>query len=73
MCNGHGTCEFPPGGGGTLVCNCRLGYQGEFCEDTVNGSMSLPLTLSVLAIIIGLLVFCFIFAKLRQRQKQQRR
>lgn len=73
QCNSHGTCEMPPGGGATLVCNCRLGYQGEFCQDTVNGSLSLPLTLSVLAVIIGLLIIAFIFAKLRQKQKRQRR
>lgn len=73
QCNSHGTCEVPPGGGGTLVCNCHLGYQGETCKDTVNGSLSLPLTLSVLAVIIGLLVIGFIFAKLRQKQKRQRR
>lgn len=73
QCNSHGTCELPPGGGGNLVCNCQLGYRGETCEDTVNGSLSLPLTLSVLAVIIGLLVIGFIFAKLRQKQKRQRR
>lgn len=55
------------------MCNCQLGYRGEACEDTVNGSLSLPLTLSVLAVIIGLLVIGFIFAKLRQKQKRQRR
>lgn len=73
QCNSHGTCEMTPGGGATLVCNCRLGYQGEFCQDTVNGSLSLPLTLSVLAVIIGLLIIAFIFAKVRQKQKRQRR
>ena len=26
----------PPGGGGDLVCDCELGYQGTSCEDTVN-------------------------------------
>lgn len=72
-CNSHGTCEVPPGGGGAMVCNCRLGYQGEFCEDTVNGNLSLPLTLSVLAIVIGLLVIGFIVAKLSQKRKRQRR
>lgn len=73
QCNSHGTCELPPGGGGNLVCNCQLGYQGESCQDTVNGSLSLPLTLGVLAVILGLLVVGYIFAKLRQKQKRQRR
>lgn len=73
QCSGHGVCVLPPGGGAVLVCDCHLGYQGESCEDTVNGALSLPLTLSVAAVIIGLLVMGFIFAKLRQKQKQRRR
>lgn len=73
QCNSHGTCQLPPGGGANLVCNCQLGYQGDSCKETVNGSLSLPLTLSVLAVIIGLLVIGYIFAKLRQKQKRQRR
>lgn len=72
-CNGRGACIVPPGGGAGLVCECHLGYQGTSCEDTVNGQLSLPLTLSVVAVIIGLLVVAFIFAKLRQKQKQRRR
>lgn len=73
QCNGHGTCEIPPGGGSALVCNCELGYRGESCEETVNGALSLPLTLSVLGVIIGLVILAFIVAKVRQRQKKNRR
>ncbi|KAF7648261.1 hypothetical protein LDENG_00159800 [Lucifuga dentata] len=73
QCNGHGTCVPPPGGGTDFVCDCILGYKGEFCDDTVHGDLSLPLTLSVLAVIVGLLILAFIFAKLRQRQKRRRR
>ncbi|XP_076614454.1 uncharacterized protein LOC143338145 [Chaetodon auriga] len=73
QCNSHGTCVVPPGGGAGFVCDCVLGYQGESCEDTVNGALSLPLTLSVLAVIIGLLILAFIFAKLRQKQKKRQR
>ncbi|KAK9532748.1 hypothetical protein VZT92_010119 [Zoarces viviparus] len=72
-CNDHGTCVPPPGGGASLVCNCDLGYQGEFCEDTVNGSLSLPLTLGVLAVIFGVLILAFLCAKLRQKQKKRKR
>lgn len=72
-CNDHGTCAAPPGGGTDWVCNCELGYQGEFCDDTVNGALSLPLTLSVLAVIIGLVIMAFIFAKMRQKQKKRNR
>ncbi|XP_068191455.1 zonadhesin-like [Antennarius striatus] len=73
QCNGYGTCVIPPGGGGDLVCECNLGYGGEFCEDTVNGALSVPLTVSVIAVIIGLLIVAFILAKLRQRQKRKQR
>lgn len=73
QCNSHGTCVVPPGGGTDLVCECELGYRGESCEDTVNGALSLPLTLSVLAVIIGVLTIAFIAAKIRQRQKKRNR
>lgn len=74
QCNSHGTCVPPLDDGGTaLVCQCDLGYQGEFCDGTVNGALSLPLTLSVLAVIIGLLILAFIVAKMRQKQKKRQR
>ncbi|KAM7369181.1 hypothetical protein PAMP_013473 [Pampus punctatissimus] len=73
QCNGLGTCVPPPGGGTDFVCDCNLGYRGKSCEDTVNGSLSLPLTLSVLAVIFGLLILAFIVAKVRQRQKKKQR
>lgn len=73
QCNSHGTCVPPPGGGAGLVCDCALGYQGQFCEDTVNGALSLPLTISVIAVILGTLILAFIIAKIRQRQKRKRR
>lgn len=73
QCNSHGTCVLPPGGGTDLVCECELGYRGESCDDTVNGALSLPLTLSVLAVILGLLIIAFIAAKMRQKQKKRNR
>eukprot|EP00064_Thunnus_orientalis_P017535 superscaffoldBa00003754_g17619 len=72
-CSGHGTCVSPLGGGTGLVCDCNLGYRGQSCEDTVNGSLSLPLTLSVLGVIVGLLILAFIVAKIRQKQKKKQR
>ncbi|KAM6976273.1 uncharacterized protein LKV04_015447 [Tautogolabrus adspersus] len=72
-CNGHGKCVIPPGGGADLVCECELGYRGVSCDGTVNGALSLPLTLSVLAVIIGLLILAFIVAKARQKQKKRNR
>ncbi|TNN86285.1 hypothetical protein EYF80_003370 [Liparis tanakae] len=73
QCSSHGTCVGPPGGGAILVCDCDLGYRGLSCEDTVNGALSLPLTLSVLAFIFGLLIVAFIIAKVRQMQKKRNR
>lgn len=73
QCNSHGDCVPPPGGGADLVCECHLGYQGSSCEDTVNGALSLPLSISVVVIIIGLIVLAFIVAKIRQRQKKVQR
>lgn len=73
QCNSQGTCVPAPGGGTELVCECTLGYRGEFCEDTVNGALSVPLTASVIAVILGLLIVAFIIAKMRQRQKKNRR
>uniref|UniRef100_A0A672ZF23 Si:dkey-88l16.3 n=1 Tax=Sphaeramia orbicularis TaxID=375764 RepID=A0A672ZF23_9TELE len=67
QCNSHGKCVIPPGGGAGFVCECTLGYRGESCEDTVNGALSVPLTVSVLAVIIGLLILAFIAAKLRKK------
>ncbi|KAM4527158.1 uncharacterized protein PAE49_024108 [Odontesthes bonariensis] len=73
QCSGHGSCVAPSGGGTNLVCDCDLGYQGDTCEDTVNGALSLPLSISVVAVIVGLLIIAFVFAKLRQRQKKSQR
>lgn len=56
-----------------MVCECNLGYRGASCEDTVNGELSLPLTLSVVGVILGLLLLAFVVAKVRQRQKRQSR
>lgn len=72
-CNGRGLCAPPPDASVDLACVCKLGYSGQFCERTVNGSLSVPLTLSVLTVIVGLLVLAFIVAKLRQRQKKEQR
>lgn len=63
----------PSGGGTGLVCECALGYRGEFCDKTVNGSLSVPLTASVIAVLAAVLILAFIIAKMRRRQKKKRR
>ncbi|XP_077398483.1 uncharacterized protein LOC144033938 [Vanacampus margaritifer] len=72
-CNGRGGCVLPPGGGSGFACECDLGYRGISCEETFNGSLSLPLTLGVVAFIVGLAVLAYLFAKLRQKQRQGKR
>uniref|UniRef100_A0A3P8R1J8 EGF-like domain-containing protein n=1 Tax=Astatotilapia calliptera TaxID=8154 RepID=A0A3P8R1J8_ASTCA len=73
QCNNHGNCVTPPGGGTDLLCNCDLGYKGDSCGETVNGALGLPLTLSVLAVLIGLAILAFVLAKYQQRKRKQRR
>lgn len=73
QCNRRGNCVTPPDGGTNLICDCDLGYDGEFCETTVNGHLSVPLTVSIIAVIVGMVVLAFVVAKLRQRQKKNRR
>ncbi|XP_063068308.1 delta-like protein C [Engraulis encrasicolus] len=68
QCHSNGECVTH---GETTVCECRLGYVGEFCRDTVNEALSLKLTLGTLAIILGILLAAFLFAKLRQKKKAQ--
>ncbi|KAL2087738.1 hypothetical protein ACEWY4_016566 [Coilia grayii] len=68
QCHGNGVCV--PLGQST-VCECRLGYAGEFCRDTVNEALSLKLTLGVMAVLLGVIFAAFLFAKLRQRRKAQ--
>lgn len=73
QCNSHGDCVTPPEGGGDLVCDCKLGYQGRFCEDKINGALRLPLILSVFCIIVGLVVVAFVVAKLKRKKKKKQR
>lgn len=62
-----------PDGGSDLLCDCNLGYQGDFCEYTINGALSVPLMLSVLGVLIGLVTLAFVVAKLRQKKKKKQR
>lgn len=71
QCGLHGTCVASPGGA-KFVCDCDLGYKGEFCEGTFNGALSVPLTISVLVVVVSLVTLAFVIAKLRQKRKKLR-
>ncbi|MED6248951.1 hypothetical protein ATANTOWER_007373 [Ataeniobius toweri] len=73
QCNSHGHCVAPPGGDTGLICECDLGYDGESCEKTFNGNLSVPLTTGIIAVMVGLVILAFILTKLRQRQKKNKR
>ncbi|XP_037548227.1 neurogenic locus notch homolog protein 4-like [Nematolebias whitei] len=73
QCGSHGTCVASPGGGTKFVCDCDLGYKGEFCEGTFNGALSVPLTVSVLVIVVGLVILAIVIAKLQQKRKKKLR
>lgn len=73
LCNSRGSCVPSPDGGQVTVCDCLIGYTGEFCEDTMNKSISLPLTISVVIVIIVTIVIAFICAIARRKQQKRRR
>ncbi|TRZ03929.1 hypothetical protein DNTS_015537, partial [Danionella cerebrum] len=54
------------------VCECMLGYTGETCHETINEALNVPLTLGVLAIILGSIVLFFTIAFVRRKQKVKR-
>ncbi|XP_022536950.1 meprin A subunit alpha [Astyanax mexicanus] len=69
-CNGHGDCVTVDG---LPECDCMLGYRGVTCRETVNGGLSVPLTLGCLGFLCGLIIMAFVFAYLRQKRKAKLR
>uniref|UniRef100_A0A3B4DAY2 EGF-like domain-containing protein n=1 Tax=Pygocentrus nattereri TaxID=42514 RepID=A0A3B4DAY2_PYGNA len=67
-CNGRGECVTVDG---LPACECMLGYRGDTCRETVNGGLSVPLTLGVLGVLAGLIIVAFLFAYFRQKRKAQ--
>ncbi|RXN30582.1 low-density lipo receptor-related 2-like protein [Labeo rohita] len=55
------------------TCECKLGYIGETCNETINDALAVPLTLGILAVIIGFIILCFGLAFFRQKQKARKR
>ncbi|KAF4107935.1 hypothetical protein G5714_010694 [Onychostoma macrolepis] len=58
---------------GKPTCDCQLGYIGDTCNETINDALALPLTLGVLAVIIGFISLIFGMAFFRRRQKARKR
>lgn len=58
---------------GKPTCECRLGYIGDTCDETINDALALPLTLGVLAVIIGFISLVFGMTFFRRRQKARKR
>lgn len=58
---------------GKPSCECKLGYVGDTCDETINDALSVPLTLGILAFIIGFIILFFGMAFFRQRQKAKMR
>ncbi|KTG04172.1 hypothetical protein cypCar_00024762 [Cyprinus carpio] len=57
---------------GEPTCECKLGYIGDTCNETINDALSVPLTLGVLAFLIGFIILLFGLAFFRQRQKAKK-
>lgn len=55
------------------VCECMLGYTGETCQETVNETLVVPLTLGVLTVTIFCIVLLFSIAIFCQKLKAKKR
>ncbi|KAI7789746.1 hypothetical protein IRJ41_020945 [Triplophysa rosa] len=58
---------------GVSVCECKLGYMGDTCNETINEALSLPLTLGTLAFLIAFIILIFLLAFIRQKAKRRKR
>ncbi|XP_076875731.1 uncharacterized protein LOC143525546 [Brachyhypopomus gauderio] len=65
-CHDRGECVML---NGLPACDCMLGYKGHSCMETVNGGLSIPLTLGFLACVLAFIILAFVFAFVRQRRK----
>lgn len=58
---------------GVPACECKLGYMGDTCNETINKALSLPLTLGTLVFLIAFTTVIFLLAFIRQKQKAMQR
>ncbi|XP_041129183.1 zonadhesin-like [Polyodon spathula] len=56
-----------------VSCDCKLGYTGEFCDRKVLESIAVPLTLSVVLVLVTLFVAGVIYAVMKRRTKLAKR
>ncbi|XP_041106464.1 low-density lipoprotein receptor-related protein-like [Polyodon spathula] len=56
-----------------VSCDCKLGYTGEFCDRKVFESIAVPLTLSVVLVLVTLFVAGVIYAVMKRRTKLAKR
>ncbi|XP_058879034.1 low-density lipoprotein receptor-related protein 2-like isoform X2 [Acipenser ruthenus] len=56
-----------------VSCDCKLGYTGEFCDGKVFESIAVPLTLSVVLVLVTLFVAGVIYAVLKRKARLAQR
>ncbi|KAJ8007521.1 hypothetical protein DPEC_G00118360 [Dallia pectoralis] len=72
LCHGYGQCVKNTVKNTERTCECLLGYRGDFCQETVNGAISVPLTLGVLAFIMGIIIIAAFLASINQRVRRRK-
>ncbi|XP_029457218.1 low-density lipoprotein receptor-related protein 2-like isoform X2 [Rhinatrema bivittatum] len=69
LCNARGDCIFEDD---KVKCNCMLGYTGDFCEHEVVKSMTAPLVLGTLAVLLAIVGAIVAFAYIKRRKILER-
>nr|XP_033771431.1 low-density lipoprotein receptor-related protein 2-like [Geotrypetes seraphini] len=69
ICNGRGDCIFE---NNQEMCKCGSGYTGEFCEREVATSLTVPIALGILAILLAVLGIIIAFAYFKRRRALER-
>ncbi|KAJ8381103.1 hypothetical protein SKAU_G00018810 [Synaphobranchus kaupii] len=69
LCHEHGKCVQQ---NGETICECLMGYSGEFCQDGIIASLRTPLTYGAIALVTGIIVVGIILA-VKKRNSALRR
>ncbi|KAJ8262673.1 hypothetical protein COCON_G00151300 [Conger conger] len=70
LCHQHGACVRQ---NGASVCRCRVGYSGEFCQDTVTASLRTPLMYGAVSLLVAIVVVGVILAVKRSLARRRAR